>query len=79
MLVTLDQSETAKIIKEWAYKVYKTHNINVNFDRSNVVLEVIGFETPEEKRTMHYSNIMPSLGEDEGLNIPGPSLDSSGV
>lgn len=78
MLVTLDQSETAKIIKEWAYKVYKTHNINVNFERSNVVLEVIGFETPEEKRVMHYSNLI-SPSEEEGLNLPGPSMDGGGL
>lgn len=95
MLVTLEQSEVARVIKDWAYKVYKTHNINVSFKGGTtncMELEIIGFEgssenneLPEDYRRKVAATLSPATTFKDWHSllpeetISGPSLDGGGV
>lgn len=91
MLITLDVTEVAAIIKEWAYKQYRTHNINVGMATNvkvdlEVIMEDFGSSRPEPNAEFERylrSNVGNAVTNQYeagiDLTLAGPALDSGSI
>lgn len=90
MLITLDAIEVSAIIKEWAYKQYRTHNISIEVGvvplKMEITMEDFGSSRPEPNAEFerylrsNVGNAVPTQYE-AGIDVTlaGPSLDSGSI